>query len=114
MNQIEIWFGILVRKVIRRGNFASLADLQQKLEAFVDYFNRTMAKPSNGPIRASLSRALPLADKTAIPTHQRLQKRTRAQGPPLSVTLSGALKPSGGNDLSKRPPLPATAPNSSS
>ena len=45
MNQIEILFGILVRKVIRRGNFASLADLQQKLEAFVDYFNRTMAKP---------------------------------------------------------------------
>ena len=45
MNQIEIWFGILVRKVIRRGHFISLADLQQKLEAFVDYFNRTMAKP---------------------------------------------------------------------
>jgi len=45
MNQIEIWFGILARKVIRRGNFASLADLQHKLEAFVDYFNRTMAKP---------------------------------------------------------------------
>ena len=45
MNRIEIWFGILMRKVIRRGNFASLADLQQKLEAFVDYFNRTMAKP---------------------------------------------------------------------
>jgi transposase len=45
MNQIEIWFGILVRKVIRRGNFASLADLQHKLETFVEYFNRTMAKP---------------------------------------------------------------------
>jgi transposase len=45
MNQVEIWFGILVRKVIRRGNFTSLADLQHKLEAFVDYFNRTMAKP---------------------------------------------------------------------
>jgi hypothetical protein len=45
MNQIEVWFGILARKVIRRGNFASLADLQCKLEAFVDYFNRTMAKP---------------------------------------------------------------------
>lgn len=45
MNQIEIWFGILARKVIRRGNFASLADLQHKLEAFVDYFNGTMAKP---------------------------------------------------------------------
>jgi len=45
MNQIEIWFGILARKVIRRGNFASLPDLQHKLEAFIDYFNRTMAKP---------------------------------------------------------------------
>lgn len=45
MNQIEIWFGILVRKVIRRGNFTSLADLLQKLQAFVAYFNRTMAKP---------------------------------------------------------------------
>ena len=45
MNQIEIWFGILVRKVIHRGDFASLADLQHKLESFVDYFNRTMAKP---------------------------------------------------------------------
>jgi hypothetical protein len=45
INQIEIWFGILVRKVIRRGNFASLAELEQKLLAFVDYFNRTMAKP---------------------------------------------------------------------
>jgi len=45
MNQIEIWFGILVRKVIRRGNFTSVAELQHKLEAFVDYFNRTMAKP---------------------------------------------------------------------
>jgi hypothetical protein len=29
MNQIEIWFGILVRKVIRRDDFGSLADLRQ-------------------------------------------------------------------------------------
>ena len=45
MNQIEIWFGILVRKVIRRGSFGSKEQLKQKLEAFLDYFNRTMAKP---------------------------------------------------------------------
>jgi transposase-like protein len=60
MNQIEIWFGILARKVIRRGNFASLADLQHKLEAFVEYFNRTMAKPfkwtyQGKPLRGSAS-----------------------------------------------------------
>lgn len=45
LNQIEIWFSILVRKVIRRGNFLSTDDLKTKIEAFIEYFNRTMAKP---------------------------------------------------------------------
>ena len=45
LNQIEIWFSILVRKVLRRGNFTSTDDLRQKVLAFIDYFNRTMAKP---------------------------------------------------------------------
>ncbi len=45
LNQIEIWFSILARKVIRRGNFRSTEDLKEKIEAFMDYFNRTMAKP---------------------------------------------------------------------
>jgi transposase len=45
MNQIEIWFSILVRKLLKRGNFLSVADLKAKVLAFVDYFNRTMAKP---------------------------------------------------------------------
>jgi transposase len=45
MNQVEIWFSILVRKVIRRGNFISREDLIAKVLAFVEYYNRTMAKP---------------------------------------------------------------------
>ncbi len=45
MNQIEIWLSILMRKVIRRGNFTSVADVQAKVLAFIDYFNQTMAKP---------------------------------------------------------------------
>ncbi len=45
MNQIEIWFGILMRKVIKRGNFLSKPDLKNKILAFMDYFNETMAKP---------------------------------------------------------------------
>ncbi len=45
LNQIEIWFSILARKVIRRGNFYSTEDLRAKVLAFIDYFNRTMAKP---------------------------------------------------------------------
>lgn len=45
LNQIEIWFSILVKKVIRRGNFFSKEDLRQKLLRFIDYFNATLAKP---------------------------------------------------------------------
>ncbi len=45
LNQVEIWFSILVRKVLRRGSFASTDDLREKVLAFIVYFNQTMAKP---------------------------------------------------------------------
>jgi len=45
MNQVEIWFSILARKLLKRGSFISVADLKAKVLAFIAYFNRTMAKP---------------------------------------------------------------------
>jgi hypothetical protein len=45
MNQIELWFSILARKLLKRGNFISVADLKAKVMAFVEYFNHTMALP---------------------------------------------------------------------
>ena len=45
LNQVEIWFSILVRKLLRRGSFTSTADLRDRILAFIAYFNRTMAKP---------------------------------------------------------------------
>src|SRR3954452_7862939 len=45
INQIEIWFSILVRKLLRRGSFTSKEHLQQRIESFIAYFNATMAKP---------------------------------------------------------------------
>lgn len=45
LNQIEIWFSILVRRVLKRGNFISVDQLRERILAFIDYFNRTMAKP---------------------------------------------------------------------
>jgi len=45
LNPIEVWFSILVRKVIRRGNFSSVEDLCNEINAFIDYFNNTMARP---------------------------------------------------------------------
>jgi transposase len=45
MNQVEIWLSILVRKLLKRGNFTSLDDLRDQILAFIAYYNRTMAKP---------------------------------------------------------------------
>ena len=45
LNQIEIWFSILVRKLLRRASFTSKQDLKARIEAFIAYFNRTLAKP---------------------------------------------------------------------
>jgi hypothetical protein len=45
LNQIEIWLSILVRKLLKRGSFTSVDDLKAKVLSFIDYYNRTMAKP---------------------------------------------------------------------
>jgi transposase len=45
MNQIEVWFSLLVRKLIKRASFASVEDLEAQVLAFIAYFNETMAKP---------------------------------------------------------------------
>jgi transposase len=44
LNQIELWFSILVRRALKRGNFPSLEALRERIEAFIAYYNRT-AKP---------------------------------------------------------------------
>lgn len=45
MNQIEIWFGILNRKLIRRTSFTSVEELQIKIRAFVKQYNELFAHP---------------------------------------------------------------------
>jgi transposase len=45
LNQIEIWFSILVRKLLKRASFVSQDDLKNRILKFIDYFNQTMAKP---------------------------------------------------------------------
>jgi putative transposase len=40
INQVEIWFNIITQRAIRRGTFRSVRDLRQKIEVFVDHYNR--------------------------------------------------------------------------
>jgi DDE superfamily endonuclease len=45
LNQIEIWLSIVVRKLLTRGSFTSIAELKAKVLEFIAYYTRTMAKP---------------------------------------------------------------------
>lgn len=45
LNQVEIWFSILVRRLLKGASFSSVENLRVRILAFIDYFNKTMAKP---------------------------------------------------------------------
>jgi hypothetical protein len=45
LNQIEIWFSILVRRLLARASWSSLMHLREGILAFIAYYNRT----SHGP-----------------------------------------------------------------
>ena len=42
LNQIEVIFGVIMRKVIRRGSFTSVEDLRTKLLNFIDVFQSSV------------------------------------------------------------------------
>jgi len=48
LNQIECWFSLLMRRLLKRGSFTSTTDLSERILAFIAYFNRTLAKPFEG------------------------------------------------------------------
>lgn len=45
LNQVEIWFSILARRVLRRGSFTTTEELCEAILAFIAYFNRVLARP---------------------------------------------------------------------
>ena len=57
LNQIEIWFSILARRLLKRASFTSLENLRSRTAAFIEYFNDVLAKPfrwtyAGRPLRA--------------------------------------------------------------
>ena len=44
LNQIEIWFSIISRKLLKRLSVPSKEELKAKIVKFIEYFNLTSAK----------------------------------------------------------------------
>ncbi len=74
LNQIEIFLGILQRKIPRGGNFTSVKDLENKIREFITYYNMTMAHPfrwtSTGKPTQKTRRP------TFVPPHRRVKLET--------------------------------------
>ena len=45
LNQVELWFGILSRRILRHGNFSSPEELVEAVEEFIDDWNAHEAHP---------------------------------------------------------------------
>lgn len=58
LNQVEIWFSVLARRLLRRDSFRSADHVRRRILRFIDYFNSTLAKPykwtyTGRPLRAA-------------------------------------------------------------
>jgi len=56
VNQIEIWFSILARRVLRYGSFASPSDLTVAVQKFIAYWNAHEAHPFRWAFRGRFRR----------------------------------------------------------
>jgi transposase len=45
LNQVEIWFSVLARRVLRRGEFRSVKELAEKIQAYITYYDAHQAHP---------------------------------------------------------------------
>ena len=45
LNQVELWFGVLARRFLKRGDFASAAEFEARLQAYLDDYNANYAHP---------------------------------------------------------------------
>jgi len=98
LNQIEIWLGILTRKLLRRGSFRSTDDLIATVLAFIAHYNRTMAKPFRWTYQGK-----PLCDQPPTDSRQAVLGQQRFSRAALVRLVTGAV-------LAALLVLPAVAP----
>jgi len=59
LNQIEIWFSILVRRLIKHGSFSSQSELRERILAFIKHYSHHEAKPFKWTFRGNFGEHRP-------------------------------------------------------
>jgi transposase len=57
LNQIECWFSIITRRLLnKRASFKSVAELEEKIKSFIEYYNQFLKKPFQWNFKGKLLR----------------------------------------------------------
>jgi len=73
LNQVEMWFGVLSRQFLRRGEFASVQEFTARLTKYLDEYNLEKAHPYRWTYTGE-----PMVRGTPFETTRREQRRGRA------------------------------------
>jgi transposase len=73
LNQVELWFSVLARRFLKRGDFASPEDFTERLRVFLDHYNGVQAHPYRWTYTGQ-----PLVRGTPFSQSRRQQRQGRA------------------------------------
>ena len=88
LNQVELWFSVLSRRFLKRGDFASMADFEARLLAFVEDYNRRHAHPYSWTYAGT-----PLVRGTPFSKTRRQERQGRAWFRPRPQKFQRYLSP---------------------
>jgi len=88
LNQVELWFGVLARRFLARGDFPSAEDFENRFRQFLDDYNLHWAHPYRWTYTGQ-----PLIRDTPFSKTRRQQKRGRACFSPRPKTYERLLYP---------------------
>jgi len=121
LNQVELWFGVLARRFLKRGDFCSVDDFEARLLDYLDVYNTHYAHPYRWTYTGQpLVRATPFSQTRCQQRHGRAwfsprpKPFERAFYPPRPYNRSAArlmmnLAPSGRTLLTSVPDASPTA-----
>jgi DDE superfamily endonuclease len=88
LNQVELWFSVLARRFLKRGDFHSMEDFEARLLAFLDDYNKRYAHPYRWTYTGT-----PLVRGTPFSQTRRQQRQRRAWFSPRPQRFERALYP---------------------
>jgi DDE superfamily endonuclease len=88
LNQVELWFSVLARRFLKRGDFNSMADFEARLLGYLDDYNRHHAHPYRWTYTGT-----PLVRATPFSQTRRQQRQGRAWFSPRPQRFERALYP---------------------